>query len=135
MTFSTRLTLVLIFVCGALVFGHDLAAPAWRGEDGTSYQHWRFDTDANPSVPEVLNNPYGGATATITVGQFGEGWLPDIGFTEQTGIWDIGGLDGSIVLGIAKQGAAVASVDVWLQVTFYKFSGFSAGPIINVVGR
>jgi len=134
MVFSARLTVVLVLVGVALAFGHDLAPPAWRGESGTTHQHWRFDADANPSVPEIIGNPYGGATATITTGDYGEGWLYDLGFSEQTGIWDIGGLDGNIVLIIANQEGSLESVDVWLQVTYHKFTGFGDAPTIEVVG-
>ena len=134
MTVSIKLTVVLLLAGAAMVLGHDFAGPAWRTEDGTTYQHWTFDSNANPAPPEAINNTHGQAAAIITVGEYGEGWLEDLGFTEQTGIWDIGGADGNIVLSIANHPGPLESVDVWLQVTFYKFTGISEGPIINVVG-
>jgi len=38
----------------------DLFPPWWRGEPGTTFQHWTFDSDQTPYwVPELYDNPYG----------------------------------------------------------------------------
>jgi len=37
----------------------DLIPPCWRGRPGTTFQHWRFDTNTNPASPELVNNPNG----------------------------------------------------------------------------
>ncbi len=44
----------------------NLAGMWWeRGDAGSTYQDWTFDSGANPAVPENTNNP--GATANIDV--------------------------------------------------------------------
>ena len=125
--FGVSFLMLVSVVAGA----HDLVEPDWRGLEGTTFQHWTFDDGANPVE---LDNAYGKAEATITVGEYGEGWLSDLGFSEQTGIWDIGGTDGNIVLDIDNRPEPLDYKEIWLQVTYYKFSGFSEVPAIDVVG-
>lgn len=85
---------VAVVLSGALtsVPAHDLVVPCWRGQTGTTFQEWRFDTDANPAVPEVSSNPYGTAQANISLGEYAVGWIagPLAGFGTQTGLWDMG---------------------------------------------
>lgn len=40
--------------------------PDWRGDEGTTYQAWSFNDGVNPTVPDVLDNDYGGATLDVT---------------------------------------------------------------------
>ena len=100
----TGWTTVLVVAAGAAVaaaFADDLIVPPWRGNDGTTYQEWRFDTNENPAFPEDVENPYGNPSAEITVGDFGEGWFHELpGLGSKTGFWDIGGSGGSIAAGI-----------------------------------
>jgi len=121
----------LLMLMSAVASAHDVVWPDWRGQEGTTFQHWTFDDATNPVE---LDNAYGTATATITPGEFGEGWLDELGFDEQEGIWDIGGTDGSIVLDIDNRPETDEFKEIWLQVTYYKFSGFSDVPTIEVVG-
>ena len=121
----------ILVLLSVVASAHDVVQPDWRGEDGTTFQEWTFDNDDNPVT---LTNAYGDATATITVGEYGEGWLWDLGFSEQTGIWDIGGTDGGIVLDIDNRPEPLDYKEIWLQVTYYKWSGFSDVPVIDVVG-
>jgi len=111
---------------------HDVYIPDWRGLDGTTYQQWRFDTPANPAVPEVINNEYGSASASITVGLMGSGWLDDPMLGTQTGIWDIGGDDGQILFDIDNRPLALDYKEIWLQVTYYQSMG--GAPIIDAPG-
>jgi hypothetical protein len=100
---------------------HDLAPAPWRGERGTTYQEWRFDDDDNPSAPEVIQNPVGGALAVITLGLFGEGWQYQLdGLGTQTGYWDLGGEGGQIVVTVPVPPWPLDSRDVWIQVTYYR---------------
>ena len=111
---------------------HDVFLPDWRGLEGTTYQEWRFDNDTNPAVPEVINNDYGIATASITVGLMGSGWLDDPMLGTQTGVWDIGGDDGQILLDIDNRPLALDYKEIWLQVTYYQSIG--GAPIVDVPG-
>ena len=109
---------------------HDLVRPDWRGQEGTTYQEWRFDNDANPAVPEVINNDYGDASASITVGFMGSGWLYELGFGSQTGHWDLGGSGGQIIIDIDNRPLALEYKEIWLQVTYYM--DISQPPSIDV---
>ena len=60
---------LIVLVAAALLtpaaFADDLNPPPWRGEPGTTFQHWTFDTNQNPNqdgspwYPEIDMNPYG----------------------------------------------------------------------------
>jgi len=65
---SLCLAVVSCLVCVPVVRAHDLLGPAWRGQPGSTYQAWTFDSNANPVV---VSNYFGNASASITVGPFG----------------------------------------------------------------
>jgi len=114
-------------------FADDVTVPPWRGAEGSTFQQWRFDTDANPANPEVVNNPYGNATANITVGYGGTGWQYQLeGLGSKTGYWDIGGDGGSIVLNIANRPQPLPFKEIWVQVTY--FSDISQAPVVDIPG-
>jgi len=74
----------ILLVC-SVAMADDLYPPSWRGEPGTTYQAWEFYTNANPSSPDVVNNPYGAPTATI-LGAFPKTRWIEIEQT-QYGVW------------------------------------------------
>jgi len=114
-----------------VTFAHDLVQPDWRGDEGSTHQVWSFDDDDNPALPETDNNPYGTAEATITVGDFGEGWLDTVPFGSQTGIWDMG-REGTIVLDIPNRPEALPYKEIWLQVTYYDSPTYP--PVVTIPG-
>lgn len=132
--------------CGLLVlgmlmpvpaWGHDMVQPPWRGDEGTTYQEWRFDTDANPALPEVISNPYGSALAAIVLGDYASGWqeqLPGLG--DQIGYWDLGGDrgngGGSILIDVDNRPLALEYKEVWVQVTYFR--DMSQAPTVTVPG-
>src|SRR5436309_2110537 len=66
-----------------------------------SYQ-WQFVTGASPLAPDVSTGGTGTASATITPGQFSDGWLeenPVFGYAN--GVWDLG-RSGTITLSNAS---------------------------------
>lgn len=116
---------------------HDLVKPDWRGEEGTTYQQWTFDDDDNPAEPEVRNNDYGTASAAITIGSFGSGWLDQLpGFGSLSGYWDLfeplGADDAKIVLDIDNNPQITPSKEIWIQVTY--FEDISQAPTVEVPG-
>lgn len=111
------------------VYAHDLFFPEGRGRAGTTYQHWRFDTDANPLGPEQADNPYGQAVATITLGQFSDGWYDTVSFGSLTGIWDLG-REGTIVVDIPNVSVAPEYTEVRIQITY--FDSITGAPLIEV---
>lgn len=132
-TSTTAVALVVGFSLTGMALAHDLIPPDWRGQDGTTYQEWRFDTNANPALPDVINNPYGGAIANITVGAAGSGWHYQLaaGFgPNQTGYWDLGGAGGSIVIDIDNRPEPLPYKEVSVQVTYWE--DIHAAPSVNV---
>lgn len=124
-------TTILISAClVSQAFSHTVdLAPSWRGSDRTTYQNWTFDDDTNPVT---IQNEAGLATATINVGEFGAGWFHDeleLGI-ETTGYWDIGGIDGSIILDIDNFPDGEYKL-ISLQITYYEAIG--GAPIIDMI--
>lgn len=127
--------MTLVLAASTTAMAHDLFAPSWRGQPGSTMQAWSFDTDANPAAPDLINNPYGSATATVTVGMFGSGWQSQLpGFGEQTGYWDIGDIavGPQIVLDIPNNPVALEYKEIWVQVTAWE--DISQAPIVDVPG-
>jgi hypothetical protein len=68
----------------------DLNPPVWRGEPGSTYQIWDFDTDTNPVAPDSYVNPYGAATVTIIYeDDFSTSWIEEDAATGHYGIWKV----------------------------------------------
>ncbi len=66
----------------------DLNPPDWRGESGSTYQMWDFDTATNPIDADPPPNPYGQATATIIFDDvFSTSWIEEDGTTGHYGVW------------------------------------------------
>lgn len=75
------IALCVVALCGA---GIAQAVDVWggppddtwnRGDEGSTYQHWDFNTSDLPSVPEMLDNPYGTPVAELTSDwEYGEQW-------------------------------------------------------------
>jgi hypothetical protein len=128
------LAIAAVLCCVAsAVFADDLIQPPWRGQSGTTFQDWQFSTGANPAAPEVIQNPYGTASAEMTVGTFGSGWLDQLpAMGSKTGYWDLGGEGGQIVLTIANKPEALPYKDIWVQITY--FQDISAAPTVDIAG-
>ena len=125
-------TIVVWLFCAACALATDLNPPEWRGWEGTTYQHWCFDDADNPASPEIIDNDYGQASAAITVGLMGEGWMDNPGLGTQTGIWDLGGAGGQIVLDIDNRPLPLEYKEISIQVTYYQ--GISVIPTVEVPG-
>jgi hypothetical protein len=137
MTYKTisMLTLALTLTLSTGALAHDLMPPPWRGQPNSTLQEWTFNTDANPAVPDRVDNLFGAPTATITVGAFGSGWqeqLPGLG--TQTGYWDIGdAVEGAqIAFEIPNSPDARLYKEIWVQVT--SWVDLNQAPIVNVPG-
>lgn len=82
--------IVICFLVICSIAGFASAGMWWtRGVDGSTYQQWTFDDADNPAAPEVDQNPYGDASASITVTPGGitpvAEWRP--GFQGHLGVW------------------------------------------------
>ena len=58
--------MLLVLMLVVVVAGPVCAVPTWRGDAGSTYQRWDFDTMANPATPENVDNPYGPVVANVT---------------------------------------------------------------------
>ncbi len=132
----TFFVLPAVLVCllfAATARAHDEFPPWWRGLDGTTHQEWQFNDNDDPAAPDVVNNPYGTSIADITVGQIGSGWLDQLGgYGGQSGYWDLGGSDGSIVIDIDNRDEPLPYKEIWVQVTYWK--DLHQAPDVDVPG-
>jgi len=92
----------------------DLIQPPWRGSDGTTYEQWTFDDAANPATPEIMDNPYGSALATIVKMEHSDGWYANV--LGRDGVW--GDLE-SMTLDIDNREDPLAYKEIWIQITYY----------------
>ena len=74
--------------------------PPWRGEPNSTLQVWEFDTGENPAQPDLDENPFGTAEATV-YGEFDfplpDTWWIDDGIDGHQGVWNIGGMIGLFI--------------------------------------
>lgn len=80
------------------------ATPTWRGDPGSTYQEWEFNSDVYEPVPDVVNNPYG--TPSLRVTSNG-GWVTP-------GAWYLGEID---VL-IPNSDVPNPEKRIWIQLTW-----------------
>lgn len=120
---------VLMGAASGKVAAHDLLAPCWRGQAGSSFQRWQFGSSGNPSGPDATTNVCGIPQAAIAVGPFGEGWQFQLrGYgTNQTGYWDLG-RTGTITLTISNCDETTPTMSklVWVQVAQFIDGGIYA---------
>ena len=120
---TARFALISVTILCALSAGAGADAPSWRGTPGSTFQEWRFDTNANPSGPESVDNAFGTPSAAVDYEPpFGTGWkntLPAV-YGSAQGWWDIA--RGSIVLSIIDSPNIAAHVwkDIQVQVTYWQ---------------
>lgn len=111
----------------------DLVPPAWRGAEGSTLQVWGFAVPDNPAAPAFIQNPYGNAVASITVGQYGSGWFWHLsGVGTPTGYWDLGFTGGNILVEIADRPRTTGQTQISVQVTYFK--DLTHAPTVEVRG-
>ena len=122
---KTCLAIAVAIATSSSMWAMAFDAPIWRGLDGSTSEEWRFDTDANPADPEVVDNPYGspGGTpvAAIAPGSFGEGWfdaIPAI-YGSRQGSWDLGSA-GTITITIPNDPTPLGYKEIWVHVTYWQ---------------
>lgn len=106
--------LFALMVC-ALLGGPVLAVPSlgWtRGDAGSTYQVWTFDDGDNPALPEIDENPYGTAEATIING----GWATT--FMGRSGVWGNHPDALDISLYIPNREARSEWKEIWLEIGY-----------------
>lgn len=76
---------LVIFTCLAITLTTGSIAsaiPEWRGDPGSTYQEWYFDSSNTEPVPNVVNNPYGDPLLRVT---------PHGGWISNSGAWALSG--------------------------------------------
>jgi len=99
--------------------------PPWRGLPDATAQEWGFSTNANPSNPDALTNPYG--TPTATVANYYRWYNSHSAFGPMQGFWDLG-TGGTMTIELP----AAQYKEVWLEVTY--FQDPYAAPSVSVAG-
>ncbi len=114
----TRFTVLTVLLAGALLggstFGDDLNPPPWRGEEGSTMQHWSFDTQPGSwdnIPPETVDNPYGSPTLSVCTFPCSDpGW--DDNFQGRQGVVHGERVD----LDIPNRAEPLQGKEIWLQV-------------------
>ena len=92
-----------------------MAAPSlgWdRGDAGTTYQEWTFDIDnENPAAPDIDENPYGTAEASIS-----GSWVSS--FMGRPGVWGNHPEPLEISLYIPNQEVRNPWKEIWLEIGY-----------------
>ena len=105
--------LFVLMVC-VLLAGPVLAVPSlgWtRGDAGSTFQAWTFNDMDNPAAPEIDENPYGTAEATIN-----GGWAAT--FMGRTGVWGNHPQPLEISLYIPNREVRSPWKEIWLQIAY-----------------
>ncbi len=113
----------------------DALPPGWRGVVGTTFQHWRFDTNVNPAAPELYTNGAGVPEAVIELGQGAGGWIDTLWLlgTNQ-GVWDLG-RNGKITFTVPNQECTNGCWKfIVVQVTQYRDSIYNEMAQVSVSG-
>ncbi len=79
--------LVAVLAVAGTALADDLNPPPWRGDPGSTFQHWTFDTDVtglSSIPPDYIDNPYGTATIVDTYATSSEWWDLYMG---RQGVW------------------------------------------------
>lgn len=122
-----------IATLAALAFGSagaladDLSPPTWRGDAGTTFQHWGFDVAGGGLPDNGLNNPYG---APIFTPNGGASWDPTDPSGQRMGTYVIN-QNQTLDFEIPNHGLAGGQKEVWLQYVYTTIDGF--GPMSSVL--
>ncbi len=111
---GTCIAAVVLSLLPSVLHANDLLPPSWRGEPGTTYQQWRFDSHSFVS-PEVAVNPYGNPWADTTGGYA----VPDN--TGRQGVLILNFAHMLASVPIAPAGSAGGYAYVQFQITYLDF--------------
>jgi hypothetical protein len=123
---KTLCILTLLGLAAVPVRADDLVPAPWRGLSPTyTFQEWTFDTPANPSPPNIVNNPFGIPASQVTAGS----WDP--------AGWTLSAV-GSMAFEIPNSPVANPVKDIWVQITYQQVgptplsvSATAGGPVVS----
>lgn len=139
---TTRRMIGILAVCSLLAGLSTASAtiindvgPTWRGDPGTTYQAWGFDSDNSPADLDINLNPYGLPSATITgidppLGP--PAFIPPNTFWKDDdnghqGVWRLYG-DSTLQLHIPNNPVQNDQKIIWFQMTYYASGTTGAEP-------
>ncbi|MFH1614450.1 MAG: hypothetical protein ABIG61_05125 [Planctomycetota bacterium] len=108
--------MIVAFACAGL-WADDLNPPLWRGQALTTMQSWEFGTNQNPSAPDIDNNPFGTASASVVYDSPFTPWLDND--CNHQGVWFV---EDRIDLFVPNSSVPNPIKYMWLQLTFYSDS-------------
>lgn len=95
---TTVLLVGLLIGLAAPALAHDIVAPPWRGQGGTTTQGWEFLDPTMPDYPDwghavdpsgQIIDPLPSTVLTVNPGP-GMAWMPDYDFAQ--GVWPLSGI-------------------------------------------
>jgi hypothetical protein len=124
---NTLVPLVALALAVPAVLADDLTPPSWRGDAGTTFQHWGFDQPGGGPPDAGLNNPYGLPLFTPSNGAT---WDPIDPSGQRTGTYMIT-FDQTLNFEIPNHGQHGAQKELWLQYVYTTIDGI--GPTSAVI--
>jgi hypothetical protein len=108
----------VVFMCASSFAALDLNPAPWRttppGQVPTTYQSWDFTTGANPTAPDVDQNPFGTATLTVA-GNFLNNTVWYNSYYGHQGVW---GFEEYVTVNIPNQPIENPFKELWIQMTY-----------------
>lgn len=99
----------------------DLTPPAWRGDPGTTFQHWGFNSPGGGPPDSGVNNPYGNPQMIVGPGVM---WDPIDPSGQRMGSLVLSFND-TVVFEIPNHGHQAGPKELWLQYTYTSPNGLA----------
>lgn len=113
--------LTVLALSAPAVLADDLFPPPWRGNPGTTFQHWGFDQPGGGPPDHGVNNPFG--TPLFTPGN-GAGWDPVDPSGQRTGTYVIS-QNQTLNFEIPNDGHPGGQKELWLQYVYTTIDGIA----------
>jgi hypothetical protein len=118
---------VLVFTCVAMGdVVADLTPPEWRGDDGSVWASWDFETSETSPAPDMGSNPYGDTILTASPGT-GQEWQATL--DGAVGVWP---LSGNIIIEVDNRPELQPEKLVWIQLTWQRQAPENLPPLVWV---
>ncbi len=109
------LVLAVALMCVAapsIAMADDLLPPPWRGQPGSTWAMWEYDTPNPNPLPDLGFNPYGVPQTRVYPG-VGQVWWPEV--DGRVGVWP---LSGEIWIDIPNRPQPNPWKDIYIQLTW-----------------
>jgi hypothetical protein len=123
--------LLTVALCGvnSSASGDDTMPPLWRGNAGSTMQHWQLSSSGSGNfLPEIINNPYAPPTPTLAL-QLPYTWQPTYMGRSGVLVKPAGATPTYLQCGVGTDNAEIPNAatpgyrkDVYIQLTYYQNS-------------